>query len=71
MDGLCAQHLQHLLLEAVDKRDVRWDVPALKTYAETLNETPEAVIAAGERFAIEGFSSATAASREMPPWPSN
>ena len=49
-----ARHLQHLLLEAVDSATSDGDVPALDTYAETLNETPEAVIAAGRTLRYRG-----------------
>ena len=50
-----SQHLQHLLLEAVDSATSAGDVPALNTYAETLNETPEAVIAAGRSLRYRGL----------------
>ena len=50
-----AQHLQHLLLEAVESATSDEDVPTLDSYAETLNETPEAVIAAARTLRYRGL----------------
>lgn len=50
-----SQHLQHLLLEVVDSATSNGARPALSTYAETLNESPEAVIAAGRSLRYRGL----------------
>ena len=48
-------YLQHRLLEAVGCAISDGDVPALQTYAETLNESVEAVIAAGRSLRYRGL----------------
>ena len=48
-------HLQHVLLEAVESATSDGGVPTLSTYAEKLNETPEAVIAAGRSLRYRGL----------------
>ena len=50
-----AQLLQHRLLEAVESATADGQVPALSSYAQTLGEAPEAVIAAGRSLRYRGL----------------